>query len=131
MNSKQLKPRSTFLFLLLFPLCLLLLIKCHDKETLESGGCDFDNYIKSVEDAKGIIWFDSITQSYSVFTGIDGSYDLQDVGIPCNLPDDYHAERLEISFSGKYYGCDDFPPRIPGQTYYYLKITKIEFRTEE
>ncbi len=82
--------------------------------------------VKSVKDQKGFVWFEVQSKTYSVFVGIDGTYDCSDIGIPCNLPDKYKEEGLEILFSGKYYKCKEFSPIIPGQTYYYLELTEIK-----
>ncbi len=82
--------------------------------------------VKSVKDQKGFVWFEVQSKTYSVFVGIDGTYDCSDIGIPYNMPDEYKKEGLEILFSGNYYKCDDFPPRIPGVTYYYLELTEIK-----
>lgn len=70
--------------------------------------------------------YDSQSQKYSVFAGIEGIYDSQDIGIEFNHPDNFKTEGLNVRFSGNYYNCEEFSPLIPGQTYYYLDITKIE-----
>lgn len=97
-----------------------------DHKVSNLKNCDLENPIKSLSEIEGMIWYDSLTQQYSIFSGIDGSYDLQDIGIPCNLPENFHKQGLKISFDGSYYKCEEFTSHIPGQTYYYLEITKIE-----
>ena len=82
--------------------------------------------MKSVADKKGIIWYDSKAQAFSVFVGIEGSYDSQDIGVICNITDNYKKEGLEVLFSGNYYTCNEFSPSIPGQTYYFLEVTKMK-----
>jgi len=104
---------------------------CRDSKIVELGDCKLEKIIKSVSDSKGIIWYDAQAKKYSVFTGIEGTYDSQDIGIACNLPESYKTEGLKILFSGNYYSCKEFSPLIPGQTYYFLEITKIKRLSEE
>lgn len=99
---------------------------CRRDNAAMSGNCNLENIVKSAANTKGIISYDTQSQRYAVFSGIDGTYDSQDIGIACNLPDNYKIEGLNVLFSGNYYKCDEFSPLIPGQTYYYLDITKIE-----
>lgn len=88
--------------------------------------CDVGEVVKSVNDKKGFIWYDSQSRTYSVFASIEGTYDSQDIGIPCDMPDNYKKEGIEILFSGNYFKCKEFSPSIPGQTYYYLELIKIK-----
>lgn len=104
---------------------------CQKENIVELGDCDLENVEKSVTETKGTIWFDTQAQAYSVFTGIEGTYDSQNIGIVCNLPDNFKTENLKILFSGNYYKCEEFTPLIPGQKYYYLELTKIKSITEE
>ncbi len=109
----------------------LLYGSCQKNDIVELNDCNLENIIKSANNSKGTIWYDTLSQSYSVFTGVEGTYDSQDIGITCNLPDDYQTEGLKILFNGNYYSCEEFSPLIPGQTYYYLEITKIKPLSEE
>jgi len=104
---------------------------CQKENIVELKDCDLENVEKSVAETKGTIWFDTQAQAYSVFTGIEDTYDSQDIGIVCNLPDNFKTEDLKILFSGNYYKCEEFTPLIPGQKYYYLELTKIKSITEE
>ncbi len=88
--------------------------------------CNLENVVKSVSDVSGTIWFDSQSQAYAIYRGIEGTYDAQEIGVVCNLPDNYKKEGEKIVFSGKYYENKDFSPQIPGQEYYYLELTKID-----
>lgn len=110
---------------------LLMSGSCQKEGIVELGDCDLENAEKSVTETKGTIWLDTQAQAYSVFTGIEGAYDSQDIGIVCNLPDNFKIEGLKILFSGNYYKCEEFTPLIPGQKYYYLELTKIKLITEE
>lgn len=118
-NMKRIILKAGIISLLLF----IVGMACDDKL---SGECDLKDVVKSVSDRKGIIWYDSLSHSYAVFAGIEGTYDSQDIGIPCDMPDNYNKAGLEIIFSGNYYKCEDFSPIIPGETYYYLELTKIK-----
>ncbi len=104
---------------------------CRDSQIVELGDCKLEKIIKSVSDKKAIIWFDTQAQKHVVYSGIEGTYDCVDIGIPCNLPESYNTKGLMVLFSGNYYTCNEFSPSIPGETYYYLEITKIKRLSEE
>lgn len=119
MKTMIFKSLVVFLFILLF-----------------GASCEKDKdvnrlIVKSVSDSKGTIWLDVQSQKYSIYSGLEGTYDSQDIGIACNLPDSFKIEGFEILFSGNYYPCNAFSPSIPGQTYYFLDITKIKQLSEE
>ena len=104
---------------------------CQKDDIIKLSDCNLENVVKSVSNTKGTIWYDHQAQSYAVYTGVDGSYDSQIIGLICNLPDMYKSEGLKISFSGDYYECEEFSPLIPGQEYFYLELTNIESDSEE
>lgn len=115
-----------FKFLNLAVLGLLLMSnKCGTEDADTLIRCDLKNVVKTVSDASGTIWFDSQAQAYAIFSGIDGTYDAQDIGIACNLPDNYKKEGLKVIFSGKYFENKSLTPQMPGQEYYNLELTKI------
>lgn len=105
---------------------LLMSGSCQKGSIMELGDCNLENVVKSVADTKGTIWYDAQAQAYSVYTGIEGTYDSQDIGIGCNLPDNYKTEGLKVLFNGNYYNYEEFTPLMPGQKYYYLELTKIK-----
>lgn len=104
---------------------------CQKDSTLELGDCNLKDVVKSVSNEKGTIWYETQSQSYAVFTGVDGSYDSQIIGLICNPSDTHKVEGVKITFSGNYYNCEEFTPLIPGQEYYYLELTKISLDPEE
>ena len=98
---------------------------CQEESKLQFEDCKPGDFAKTVTATKGTIWYDTQAQAYAIYCGIEGTYDSQDIGIVCGLSDDYKTEGVEVLFNGDYYTCDEFAPRIPGQTYYYLVLTEI------
>lgn len=113
-----------FLKLVIFGM-FLMNSKCGTEDADDLIRCDLNNVVKSVSEATGTIWFDSQAQAYAIFSGIDGTFDAQDIGVVCNLPDEYKKEGLTLVFSGKYFENKALTPQIPGQEYYNLELTKI------
>ena len=113
--------------------CILLLpaLSCQQDSAAEFDDCHFEDVIESVSDMEGIVWYDTQVKAYCIFSGVDGTYDLQIIGIVCNdLPDAYKAEGVKVLYSGHYYDCKEFSAPIPGQKYYYLKLIMIELDSE-
>lgn len=104
---------------------------CQKDSIIKLTDCNLENIVKSVSNKKGTIWYDTQAQSYAVYTGVEGSFDSQIIGLICNLPDTSKVEGLKITFSGNYYNCEEFTPLIPGQEYFYLELTKISSDSEE
>lgn len=100
---------------------------CKDDEPLsEIKSCDLTNIIKTSKNVEGTIWFNQSLNVYAIYIGISGTYDSQDVGIVCNLPDKYKVDGQKILFSGNYAKYDkDVAQKIPGQTFYIIELTKI------
>ncbi len=105
---------------------LLMSAGCQKDNIMELGDCNLKNFVKSVVDTEGTIWYDTQANAYSVFVGIEGTYDSQDIGIACNLPDNFKTDGLKILFNGRYFECEEFVPLMPGQTYYHLELAKIK-----
>lgn len=87
--------------------------------------------VKKVSDTSGFIWFNQSLQTYILYASINGTYDSQIVGLPCNLPENFEKDGLKVELSGKYkdFGEQPSPPQIqifPGQEYYCLEISKIK-----
>jgi len=82
--------------------------------------------VKSVTEAKGFVWYDEQVKSYAIFAGIPGTFDGQDIGIVCDLPEQFEVEATAVTFSGNYYQNSEFVSQMPGQTYYYLELTNVE-----
>ena len=100
---------------------------CKDDELIsEINSCKLTNIIKTTTDLEGTIWFNSSLNSYAIYVGISGTYDTQDVGIVCNLPEKYKVDGQKIVFSGNYAKYDQvIPLKIPGQIFYVIELTKI------
>ncbi|WP_439489918.1 hypothetical protein [Algoriphagus sp.] len=104
---------------------LLLISNCGSEDHFDLSGCELTNELKSVADETGTVWFDSQAQAFAIFSGIDGTYDGQNIGIVCNLPDNYKEEGVTVVFSGKYFENKNLTPQIPGQEYYDLELSKV------
>ena len=91
-----------------------------------------DSKRKTVKEADGLegqIWFNKAVQEYAIYVSVDGTYDTQYVGIPCELSEEFKKEGLRVVFSGKYKDFSKQPTTVmPGQTYYYLNLSKIEIK---
>ncbi|MEZ5107185.1 MAG: hypothetical protein R2757_21950 [Draconibacterium sp.] len=118
--------RITKFLVMVIAVFLFVIAGCYKDDKSKLGDCKLEKSMKSASDLEGTIWYDNLSQRYSVFSSLDGTYDSQDVGICCNLPDDFQTDGLEVLFSGNYYECVEFSPAIVGQTYYFLEITKIK-----
>jgi|AntRauMFilla1563_2_1112583.scaffolds.fasta_scaffold04369_3 hypothetical protein len=105
---------------------LLILEGCEEEELQELGDCNMEIIVKSVTEAKGIVWYDEQVKSYAIFAGIPETFDGQDIGIVCDLPEQFEVEATAVTFSGNYYQNSEFVSQMPGQTYYYLELTNVE-----
>lgn len=110
---------------------LLMSNKCGTEDADTLIRCDLKNLVKTATQASGTIWFDSQAQAYAIFSGIDGTYDSQDIGVVCNLPDNYKKEGTKVVFNGKYFENKSLTPQIPGQEYYNLELTKISLTRDK
>ena len=98
-----------------------------DQSNIDIKSCNLSNMVKPASNLRGTVWFKSSINSYAIYVGVEGSYDSQDVGIVCNLPEKYQVDGLKIMFSGKYFKYEkDIFQQLPGQTYYILELSKIE-----
>jgi len=87
---------------------------------------DGNSVVKSVKDVKGTITYNSLEKVYTIVVTMPHTIDSQDVGIICNLPKSLEEEGKQISFDGEYRTYSKQPIKIfAGQTYYYLKLTRI------
>ncbi|WP_194777244.1 hypothetical protein [Pararhodonellum marinum] len=121
--------RFKFIKLAIFGV-LIMSCKCGLEDVDDISQCDLTDLVKSVSEANGTIWFDSQAQAYAIFKGIEGTFDGQDIGVVCDLPDDYKEEGLKVIFGGKYFENKTFTTQIPGQKYYNLELTSIEMKQE-
>lgn len=101
---------------------------CKDEQLVsELETCNLADITKSTSDTQGTIWFNTSLNSYTVYVGIAGDYDTQDVGVVCNLPEKYKIDGLKIKFSANYsIYKDSIYQLIPGQKYYNLELKRIE-----
>lgn len=83
--------------------------------------------VKKVSEMEGLVAFDSEMDKYLIYSGVDGDYDSQDVGILCkDIPEEFNRDETEIIFSGTYFSYpDEIEKRIPGQNYFFLEINSI------
>ncbi|MDT0677307.1 hypothetical protein [Autumnicola musiva] len=94
----------------------------------ESTCSDGMKEVKRVSEIEGFVAFNTDMNKYMIYSGIDGDYDSQDVGILCNnIPDEFIQDEIEIIFSGTYYTYpNEIEKRIPGQNYFLLEINSIK-----
>ncbi|HYK76771.1 MAG TPA: hypothetical protein VEV16_07330 [Daejeonella sp.] len=89
--------------------------------------CNLSNSIKSASNLHGVVGLNSSVNSYAIHVSIQGTYDSQDVGFVCNLPEKYRVDGLKIVFSGKYFKYENKDlQQIPGQSYYILELDEIQ-----
>jgi len=98
-----------------------------DRQKATINSCNLANSLKTVTGTKGVVRYNTAIEDYVVYSSIEGTYDSQDVGVSCNLPESYKKEGVEIIFNGKYYQYPrQVEGKIPGQTYYILELSTIE-----
>lgn len=110
-------------------IALTVVVGCESDITSEhyNAVCNLAEIVKKVADQKGMIMLDSTSNVFKMFSGINGSYDLQDVGVICNLPEQFKKNDIEVIFSGAYYKYDgEVKNKIPGQRFYYLELNHIK-----
>jgi dissimilatory sulfite reductase (desulfoviridin) alpha/beta subunit len=100
---------------------------CKDEQLVrELEPCELADIIKSTSNTQGTIWFNTSLNSYTIYVGIAGDYDTQDVGVVCNLPEKYKIDGLKITFRANYsIYKDSIYQLIPGQKYYNLELIRI------
>lgn len=105
-------------------------LSCHKEEIPsdypQSEDCRPGQVIKTVKDQNGTVRFNARENRYAIYVSIPITYDSQDLGFVCHLPDSLRKEGLSIIFDGKYhtYEKDRLPP-LGGQVYYYLTLDKV------
>ena len=96
------------------------------------AACDSNRKIvKKSSDVKGFVHFNQFSQEYALYAGVPGTIDSEDIGLPCNLPEEFKKEGLKVKFSGKYrdFGKQPSSNQVPifvGQVYYYLELSQIQ-----
>jgi len=91
------------------------------------ASCADHSFAKSVSDVKGRIWFHSEFQQYAIHRSIPCTYDSQDIGILCSVPENFKTDGLEVVFGADYYHYNgEELPEPAGVTYYYLELKKIQ-----
>lgn len=112
---------------------LLLGISCQD-EDMVMGGKDCGSpskVVKKVKDQRGILYYNEMEEIYAISVAVPQTYDVVDIGLLCNLPEEYKIPNKEgeitwVIFSGKY-GESEKVAAVVGATYYNLELTKIKF----
>lgn len=110
---------------ILFLGVFLMVVGCSKKETVVEG-FERGEEVKCVFGVKGVIGYVAQVDKFAIFTGVDGAYDSQGVGLVSVIPEEFQVEGLEVVFDGVYYSCDGISPSIPGQVYYYLDVSAIK-----
>lgn len=118
---------KTYTYYIILSLLLIIGNGCKKGQFVgELESCNLSNIIKTTSDTKGTMYFNSSLNSYAIYVGIEGTYDSQDVGIVCNLPEKYKVDGQKIIFSGNYSKYDKVvQQQIPGQTYYNIELIRI------
>ncbi|TDO05185.1 hypothetical protein [Sunxiuqinia elliptica] len=106
----------------------LMVVGCSKEETVVEG-FERGEEVKRVSGVKGVIGYVAQVDKFAIFTGVDGAYDSQGVGLVSVIPEEFQVEGLEVVFDGVYYSCDGISPSIPGQVYYYLDVSAIKLLT--
>lgn len=106
----------------------LMVVGCSKEETVVDG-FERGEEVKRVSGVKGVIGYVAQVDKFAIFTGVDGAYDSQGVGLVSVIPEEFQVEGLEVVFDGVYYSCDGISPSIPGQVYYYLDVSAIKLLT--
>ena len=97
----------------------------------DADRCFSGKAIKSVKNQKGLVGYDPLEEKYVINASIPGTYDSQDTGFVCNMPESLRKEGLVVTFSGKYYSYkEDRKPMLGGQEYYFLDVTKFRIIEE-
>lgn len=130
--------------MLFLPLFFTILLGCEKSEPEQEPApenimdlipiCKPDKEVKAVEDVTAMVIFNPWAEKFVIRKGIDGTYDSVDVGLLCELPEEYQEHGLRIIFSGVYYDIEEdlrkqMGWRIPGETYYILKLKSIALDT--
>ncbi len=108
-----------------------------------SGGCDTCKVIKTLDNQRGFISYDSVNDLFAIRIPVEGTIDELEVGIITNMADDLKEEvmnfdysngTVEVVFSGEFkeFNNDSFIGPV-GTTYYYLQLSylKITNTTKE
>lgn len=110
---------------ILFLGVFLMVVGCSKEETVVEG-FERGEEVKRVSGVKGVIGYVAQVAQVAIFTGVEGAYDSQGVGLVSVIPEEFQVEGLEVVFDGVYYSCDGISPSIPGQVYYYLDVSAIK-----
>jgi hypothetical protein len=119
--------------LLLFFICLSV-TDCETNSSeisIEKNTCSNGlDVVKEVSEIKGFLAFNTDMNKYIIYSGIDGDYDSQDVGVLCgDLPDEFLQGDVEVIFSGTYFIYpNEIDKDIPGQQYFFLDVSSIKMK---
>lgn len=106
-----------------------------DKEKTAVGPngekCFSAKAIKSVKGQNGLVYYHPQEELYAIYVSMPGTYDSQDVGFLCEVPDDLRKDGLTVNFSGSYYPYkEDRKPPTGGTEYYFLELKKYKISSE-
>jgi hypothetical protein len=116
-----------------------LIMGCNiNSETNETqfDGSDTLKIIKTLDNQRGFIAYDSINDLFSIRVPKEGTIDELEVGIITNMVNDFKKEVMDfdyskgtigVVFSGKFFELnnDSFGGPV-GTTYYYLKLSHLK-----
>ena len=118
--------------LILVFISLLLGISCQDADMVMGGDCgSTSKVVKRVKDQRGMLYYNEMEKTYAISVALPQTYDVVDIGLLCNLPEEYKIPNKEreitwVIFSGKY-GKSEKVAAVVSATYYNLELTKIKF----
>ena len=114
------------LYIIIFSITLLCLSCTNgDDPNAKDGICGSGKIEKSVTNTEGIIYYNTQEKAFNIVVTIPNTYDSQDIGFVCELPENLKQDGAKVIISGDYRGYGK-QAAIGGQKYYYLSLSKIE-----
>ena len=111
----------------LFLLCFVGSGCQEDADALNNSCAPTARSVKQAKDQVGTVFFNTTEQRYAIISAIPGTFDSQDVGFVCNLPNNLQQDGQKVVFSGTYRTYTGNAPFGPvGTTYYYLDLRQVE-----
>lgn len=126
-------PDLKFIFLCIVMLNMSMTGCNKEKTTVGPNGdkCFSGKAIKSVKEKKGLVYYHSQEELYAIYVSIPGTFDSQDIGFICEVPDDLKKDGLIVYFSGSYYSYkEDRKPPVAGAKYYFLDLKEYKISSE-
>lgn len=84
--------------------------------------------VKKVSGQAGKVYYNTYEKAYTIVVTIPGTFDSQDIGVLCNIPQELKTDGLSVKFDGEYRKYDKQPSVvIGGQKFYYLLLSKVTY----